>query len=166
MINLEKLEELFSLAKKVGLMTFTPEPKVSVIDHVLLLSEEKREFMRQELFSYIETYKNIKQSIIDTEEEIFDISEETDQISKNLSELMLQANDEIQREIENKLKHTSWGKYKDEIEKLKQIVQNKQKLSAELSNKLKEEKEIFLQLNHKCQVAIKIQTLCDKCHQE
>ena len=79
--------------------------------------------------------------------------------------MLLEANEKVQYEVENKLEYTAWEKYKKEINDRKNELKAPSKDLSDLMKKASEQKSLFTELNRKCQVAIKVQILCDKIWQ-
>ena len=164
-MNSEKTQNLFLLAKDLDIIDFDLKEGQSAFDYVSSMSTAERELMKQELLANLQTYENLKKSIIETKEECIDLNSEIKEEQKSINEMLLEANEKVQYEVENNLEHTAWEKYKKEINDRKNELKAPSKDLNDLMKKASEQKSLFTELNRKCQVAIKVQVLCDKIWQ-
>jgi len=164
-MNPEKIQNLFLLAKDLDIIDFDLKEGQSSFDYVSSMSVDEREFMKQKLLANLQTYENLKKSIIESKEESIDLNSEIKEEQKSINEMLLEANEKVQYEVENKLEYTAWEKYKKEINDRKNELKAPSKDLSDLMKKASEQKSLFTELNRKCQVAIKVQILCDKIWQ-
>ena len=154
-----EIKEIILSAKSLNIV---PVSKFDGRDYILNLKDEDVNMITEDFLYMFDKYKKLKKSFASLSDYTVEIDKELNQKINYLNDLNIQANYEVQKELENGLEHVCWEHFSNDIKRTQQEISYLSKINNENKKDYKKQKEILIELNLKCQILSIIKIEHDK----